>query len=149
MGTYSPSSSGCATRTSRPGCWRGCRPGSSTSEDHGWEEKELSGAGVGDLPEGARAAHGGRTAGAVGGPGGGAGAAGEEGARSGSGGADARAPAGGEERLREDEQAALLAQAADARAGGEGGPAAEALIDRPGPGLARMPPLQVGRIAQR
>src|SRR5215470_8596012 len=119
MGTCSPSWSECATRTSRRGCCRGWRPGSPTSEGHGGEAEQLASAGAGDLPEGVRAADGRRAAGPVGGAGGGPGPAGEEGARSRSGGADARVPAGGEERLREGEQAAVLAQAADARAGGE------------------------------
>src|SRR5262249_49022574 len=130
MGTCSPSWSECATRTSRRGCCRGWRPGSPTSEDHGGEAEQLAGAGAGNLPEGVRAADGRRAAGAVGGPGGGPGAAGEEGARPRSGRADARAAAGGEERLREGEQAALLAQAADARAGGATGSAAEAAARR-------------------
>src|SRR5262249_4399211 len=91
-----------------------------------------------------RADDGRRAAGTVGGPGGGAGAAGEEGARPRSGRADARASAGGEERLREDGKAAVLAQAADARAGGAAGPAAEAVIDRRGRGPLRMPPSSFG-----
>src|SRR5262249_57213278 len=102
-----------------------------------------AGAGAGHLPEGVRAADGRRAACAVGGPGGGAGAAGEEGPRPRPGRADACAPAGGEERLREAGEAALLTQAAHPRAGGTGGPVAErlaAVIDRRGRGLARTAP---------